>query len=677
MYIPFKNTIAITATDYIQATGISPNTYDSDKRRGYITLLTRGGNGREALIDFNSIKKADRREAVIKKLGAPEKVHKTPYIKEIVKDPEAVVYYNNYRYDEGKFLPDAAKEQYTNEASILNTLKNVMTHQMAARAKNGKRKKMYEFWNESIAWISDEDTMRNYPHSLPNNPRALERKFKAYLTEGYYALIHKGYGNGNADKLEPDAKRWLVTRFASPVERVTIKQLFDEYNEIAASRGWTKLATETTIHQYLHQPEVEPMWYAMRYGELKAKEKFTRQHRTLLPTMRDSIWYSDGTKLNYYYLDDNGKIATCNIYEVIDAYSECLLGYHISKSEDFEAQYLAYRMALQFAGERPYEIRYDNQGGHKKLENGGFLQKLAHLAINTMPYNGKSKTIESAFGRFQAEFLHREWYFTGQNITTKKDESKANMEFILANKANLPTLDEVKARYKQRRDEWNNAKHFDTGRPRIEMYRESVNPKAVKVEWFDMIELFGILTDAPSTYRAGGIEIQVKKIKYAYEVLDADGQPDHDFLESNVGRKFYVKYDPNDMSVVSLYVKDHAGLRFVTLAGKYLDIHRGKQEQEEDEAAFIKQQELINKARRLKRQEAIEKMMEEEGMHPAQHGLTMPKVKGISVSNTLTDADTTTAPKKKARKKLVEVDEIGEYLKGESNVDLLDILNRY
>jgi hypothetical protein len=124
-------------------------------------------------------------------------------------------------------------------------------------------------------------------------------------------------------------------------------------------------------------------------------------------------------------------------------------------------------------------------------------------------------------------------------------------------------------------------------------------------------------------------------------------------------------------------VKDHAGLRFVTLAGKYLDIHRGKQEQEEDEAAFIKQQELINKARRLKRQEAIEKMMEEEGMHPAQHGLTMPKVKGISVPNTLTDADTTTATKKKARKKLVEVDEIGEYLKGESNVDLLDILNRY
>jgi hypothetical protein len=619
------------------------------------------------LIDFNSIKKADRRAAIVKKLGEPDRAHKTPYIKEILPDQEAVEYFNAYRYDEDKALPDVAKEQYANEAAILNTIKNVMTRQMTARARNGKRKKMYEFWNEAVAWISDDDTSREWPHSLPTNPRVLERKFKSYLSDGYYTLIHKGYGNGNADKLVQDAKSWLVARFASPVDRVTTKQLFENYNEIAASRGWAKLATETTIHQYLHLPETEPLWYAMRYGELKAKEKFTRQHRTLLPTMRDSIWYSDGTKLNYYYLDENSKIATCNVYEVIDAYSECLLGYHISKSEDFEAQYLSYRMALQFAGERPYEIRYDNQGGHKKLENGGFLQKMAHLAISTMPYNGKSKTIESAFGRFQAEFLHREWYFTGQNITTKKDESKANMEFILANKANLPTLEDVKARYKQRRDEWNAAKHFDTGRPRIEMYRESVNPKAVKMEWFDMIELFGILTDAPNTYRAGGIEIQVKKIKYAYEVLNSDGQPDHDFLQSNVGRKFYVKYDPNDMSVVSLYIKEHSGLRFVTLAGKYLDIHRGKQEQADGEATFIKQQELINKERRMSRQEKVETMMEAEGLHPAQHGLTMPNVKGVTKKVRV----------KKEARKIEEVEEIGEYLKVESNVDLMDILNRY
>jgi hypothetical protein len=674
MYIPFENTIAITVTDYISS-GFSFETYKSDKKRGYLKTIRRGCNEREALIDFCSITKPDRRASIMELLGDPKPSTPDSFAQMIAADGEAKQYFDDYAYDyNGKStsLPDEAKTQYCNEAAILNTLRQMIHKMKVARARNSKRVTNEVLWRENVERITGADTMRLWMHKLPENPRALERKYKAYVATGYYSLIHKGFGNGNADRLTEDGKMWLVARYASPIEKLTVKQLFTEYNAKAAGRGWTTLSTEATIHRYLHLPEVEPLWYGMRYGELKAKEKFDRQHRTLLPTMRDSIWYSDGTKLNYYYLDDNGKVATCNVYEVIDAYSECLLGYHISKSEDFEAQYMAYRMSLKFAGERPYEIRYDNQGGHKKLENGGFLQKLAHLAINTMPYNGKSKTIESAFGRFQADYLHKEWYFTGQNITTKKEESKANMEFILANKANLPTLDDIKKRYKQRRDEWNAAPHFDTGKPRIEMYRTSENPKATKVEWFDMIDLFGIMTADPSTYRAGGIEIQVKKLKYAYEVLDGNGQPDREFLENNVGRKFYVKYDPNDMGVVSLYVKDHAGMRFVTLAGKYLNIHRGKQEQQEGEAAFIKQQELANKDGRLKRQQRIEQLMEAEGVHPAQHGLNMPKVKGIARNSSLEKFKSV-----KRKKEPVEVEEIGEWMKAESTMDTLTVRERY
>ncbi len=77
------------------------------------------------------------------------------------------------------------------------------------------------------------------------------------------------------------------------------------------------------------------------------------------------------------------------------------------------------------------------------------------MAIKTQPYNGKSKTIESAFGRFQMQFLKRDWFFTGQNITAKSDESKANEEFVMANKSNLPSLEDIKAVYAKRRQEWN------------------------------------------------------------------------------------------------------------------------------------------------------------------------------------------------------------------------------
>ena len=95
--------------------------------------------------------------------------------------------------------------------------------------------------------------------------------------------------------------------------------------------------------------------------------------------MRDALWYGDGTKLNYYYLNDEGKMDTCCVYEVMDVYSEVLLGFYISKKEDFESQYFAYKMAMQFSGHKPYEIRFDNQGGHGKLKNGSFFKEMARL----------------------------------------------------------------------------------------------------------------------------------------------------------------------------------------------------------------------------------------------------------------------------------------------------------
>ena len=41
------------------------------------------------------------------------------------------------------------------------------------------------------------------------------------------------------------------------------------------------------------------------------------------------------------------ELSPTMVYEVIDAYSEVLLGYYISDTENFEAQYNAYRMAIQ------------------------------------------------------------------------------------------------------------------------------------------------------------------------------------------------------------------------------------------------------------------------------------------------------------------------------------------
>ncbi len=485
-------------------------------------------------------------------------------------------------------------------------------------------------------------------------------KLEDYIAYGCEDILSGKWGNQNTRIITEEVGEWLVAQWSARVPRivVSIEQLHALYNQEADKRNreadktvWKKIKSSVAVREYMYRPDVEEQWHAARYGELSYKEKFVRQHKTKLGSFRDSLWYSDGTKLNFYYQDANGNTKTANVYEVMDVYSECFLGYHISRTEDFEAQFFAFKMAVQTSKCKPYEVRFDNQGGHKRLETGGFMSAIAKHAINTAPYNGKSKTIESAFGRFQSVYLKEEWYFTGQNITSKKKESRANMEFILANLKNLPTLDRVKEVYLEKRTAWNNAPHPVTGIPRIEMYRTSVNDKAQAVDFLDMITMFGITTKEPSTYRSSGISFEVKGQKHEYEVLGADGMPDNDFMRRNVGRRFHVRYDLEDMSVVSLYEKDASGMRFITLAQPYIKVQRNLQEQTNDDKVFIRQMEIINKLQRIANVKNSNELLAKYNLHPNQHGLNAPKVKGINM-----------------RKKPVD---IGEIQKEVSNMDAM------
>lgn len=658
MYFEYNDTIAISVDDWRKA-GLSYHQFRMDSQRGELKIVRRSING-NTLIDVKSIRRPERLAILEEAYGKvkPE----TAVANTITQDFELAEKYRTYTFTaaDGKeeTLPDETREIYANNASILEAMHRSWNRQVIAQAANGKRPKRGEFYQRFVKTARELNANGMY-NSLDKDERTVERIYKKYFEakeDGWLTLIHPNYGNRASEKLCEEAKYWLIARWATPINRLTLQQLTSEYNKEAERHDdWKTVKSNKTIEAFLYRPEVRPIWEGMRHGELSAKEKYTRQHRTLLPTMRDSLWYGDGTKLNFYYLDSNGKMTTANVYEVIDAYSECFLGFHVSASEDFEAQYFAFRMALKFSGFKPYEIRFDNQGGHKKLQSGEFFKKLSHLAINTAPYNGRSKTIESAFGRFQAQVMHKLWFFTGQNITAKKDESRPNMEFILANKENLPTLQEAIRQYKQCRAEWNSEKHFKTGIPRIDMYRNSNNPESKKLDLLAMIEVFGIINTRGCTYRSNGIQMELKGATHAWEVLTANGQPDFEFLKSNVDRKFHIKYDPYDMDIVALYTPTpNNGYRFETFAQKYLNIHRNIQEQDEFDGKFIKHTEIANKELRVDLQEQAERILEDHGMHPAQHGLNMPKIKGISA-------------KSKNKKPKVKTD-IGDYTKAVANM---------
>lgn len=603
-----------------------PN-YDAMSSRGLLKKLKNGGCGRTALVVYDSL--PDRiQKKIVEQYGDPHKTVKNyKFIDYLETDQDALSFYKGHLLSNGEHLPKPNILQYVAEASILNAIKTIVTNTTAKRkALGGGATKLWD----KLSTVIQALPQHTYPHSLPSNVRSLKRKYKAYNQNGYTALIHKGFSNTNSEKINDNAKVWIISRWADRVVKVAnLQQLLFEYNEMAAIKSWKPLKEEATLRNYLYKEGIKHLWYGHRYGDAAAKEKFSRKHSTKLPTMRDSLWYSDGTKLNYFYRDAKGKIATCQVYEVMDAYSEVFLGYHISKTEDYQAQFAAYKMAVKISEHKPYQIGFDGQGGHKKLKAGNFLTKVARLAIKTAPYNGSSKTIESAFGRFQAQFLKRDWFFTGQNITAKKQESKSNREFINTNLSAFPTLEQVKAIYAKRRQEWNEAPHPKTGIPRLEMYMQSSNPETVKINLWDMVDLFWIERPIAITCTSDGIVFDEKKVTYKYEVYRSDNLPDVEWLRNNIDKKFIVKFDPEDMSMIYLYEKSPLGLKFVTEARTKIEIHRGKQEQEAWENEFIQKVKKLNDEARIKTDDEMDAILADHGMLPEQYGLKSPSLLGV------------------------------------------------
>lgn len=372
-------------------------------------------------------------------------------------------------------LSDKLKAEYTLNASVLNALVIDLEIKMRDRKMYGNS--LSTVW-ENVAATS-ENLREIYHHTLPENLARLKEKISRYKKESYASLISGKVGNKSTVKITPEMGRQLIALRRSRVPVYNYAQIFDEINRIALEKDWKPLKSKRSMVQWFERPEIEQLWYDAVFGEMAAHQRYGRKHKTKLPDRRDTLWYGDGTKLNLYYRDEDGKVRTTMVYEVVDAYSEVLLGYYISDHENFEAQYNAYRMAIQVSGHKPFEIVHDNQGGHKKLnrkegdEKEGFFDRICHIHRPTAPYSGQSKTIENIFSRFQQQELHKDWRFTGMNITAVRAESRPNLEFVDENDDQLFTLDELKAHYAEARKAWNEAKHPATGIPRIEMYEKA------------------------------------------------------------------------------------------------------------------------------------------------------------------------------------------------------------
>jgi hypothetical protein len=610
-------------------TVMSVANYKWHTKQGDINIIRPGkGLDHPALVEYESL--PPRFKERFKLIwGDPYEVIKESMMKdEVITDRRAREFFADYILKDGTHIPDKMQDEYTQNASVLNLLISMIKNMETMRKMLNNRTPI----DFSSIHETSKRLRRNPGHTLPAGKARLRLKINKYRKTGYECLLSGKLCNTNTVKITEEGGMFLIMQKRRRVPVMSDKQIMLEFNRVAPNYGWKQLKSVESVTNFLNAPENMQRWYDAVYGELKAFRKFGYKFKTILPEIRDALWYGDGTKLNLYYKSyEGGKLVmrTTHVYEVMDAYSEVFLGNHISDTENYTAQYNAFRMAVETAQSRPFEIVVDNQGGHKKLDNSGFLNRICRMKRNTAPYRPPAKTIEAAFGRFQDQILHKDWRFTGQNITSKSDKSRQNLEFIEANIDNLYTLEELTEAYAAARDEWNNMPHPATGVPRIKMYENSVNPEAQGIDRLDMIELFWLITRKPSTYTASGIEVTIDGKNYTYDVY-ANGLPDFSFRKKNIGRKFYLQYDPNDLTQVRLYKDTASGKRYVADAQPYYEVMRAIQDATHESSSFVRR--VMNLEEQIRIDTYLDNIKQEHdhGVAPEQFGLNRPRPKGIS-----------------------------------------------
>ncbi len=489
-----------------------------------------------------------------------------PFAKYLKYDENAAAFFSNYELEDGRFLSEvntSAVEEYTANAIVFNAIKVLHTKITTANPKINKGELWQRFAN-SIQKLPKEITDR-YPFDVPTNPRTLRAKYEScillkknrrYKRTGLEGLIHDNYCNNHSKIISDEIGDWLMAYKCLPIN-YSYYELQEIYNEARLEKGWSYLS-EGAINNHLTKPENVRIWtlagdgveeYTKKYGHTLSKNK-----NRLFP---NAHWAIDGTKLDaVHFWDTKSKMAAvCKINVLIDVYSEKILGYSFSQTENHVDHFIALRMSVDEAGARPYLFTYDAQSAHRSKKMQELYSKV--IAKGGQHYHHKvgrkSNPMEQFFNRFQQQIVLKRWFTDGQSIKAKQTRSKASLEIVHQNKGALPTYEDLQKHFEIMVSEWNSKpRSRKSTKTRNEFYETSTT-HTQELSILDRVSMFW-LNERKRKHLAHGMPLTVAGEDYLFEVYDDNGNVDTDFRLKYVQQSLIVSYDPEYLDdFVALY----------------------------------------------------------------------------------------------------------------------------
>jgi len=574
----YNNTLCIPALQYyheydgkpgrskvVKENYVSYDTYVWQARKGKIKLARRGGGeGNNALIDLESIPGKYRSE-IGKRVPNPEySAVITPFVEQVKMDYEAVRFYTNFRYPNGRPIPTEKVDNiklWSNNAAIMNAIAADFDKHVRDRANQGKGPIKSTFFKNHVVPIKSEELNQRWPNNLPTDAGRLREKFDDYKELRYMAFVKNLVGNDNAVKINSKILDLLSYISVMPTRPYTteVKKVYDDfmsgrselYNHITGEEylpenyldenGNVIQFTEAAIWQRINKPSQQILVDKKRMG---AKD-FNDMHRPY--RHRESPEYS----FSKISMDDRDLVwkdaiskQRVKAYYAYDVASGCRIGSAYSMNKDEELFLDCLRDMFAFVERNgfgsPLEIEVENHLVNKFFDDLAVM--FPYLTI-CAPGNSQEK---------RAEHFNR-----AVKYQVEKNNHPGIGRWWLSSKFNRISVDKVNDQFKQKMKmadrmiiddiqdslQYNNSPHKNQkkypGMTRMDVLRANLNPGLPKLNKPFLYKYIGYET------RTSIVRNQFVNVQYQEYAL-----PDVRVLEMLA---------PNNRDVTAYYMPDASG----------------------------------------------------------------------------------------------------------------------
>ena len=551
----YNNMVTIEAAWLIEQGIMTVTNYRNLTNRGDINVVRRGCRGTEALVDYESLP-ARFKKQVDAKIDVYKAVKEKVIEQKIEHSAEASAFFDEYMLEDDRHLPADKRREYYANAIVLDAMRRIISERRAKR--HALSHTASRFWDELADCAQNLDRSR-YPHTLPANPRSLERKFKLYEKEGYASLIHKTYikQNKNAGKVVDENQVAAIAMLISDPRNLDNEQVSRIYNTLAAQMQWKTISAATVA---VWRDKLDDELYARRHGAVAFRAKKAMQVKRSAPTMPLLYWTVDGWDVELMFQKQEGGRTTYHnrptVVVVLDACCKYPIGFAIGTHENPELIKEALRNAAKHT-EELFGTMYRTaqlQSDHYAIKSlmpvyGGMADKVTPAQVK----NAKAKVIEPYFNYLNKKHCQLQPNWSGFGVTSRK-ELQPNSDFLNKYRHNFPDFAGVC-------EQIINFINAERNKLKDKYVAAFCAEKAIELTYDKYLLLFGATTGNRNLLQGSGLNIMINGVKRSYDCFEPA-------FRSHASTRWEVRFDPDDLHKV-LAINEDETLQYV-LEEKYI-----------------------------------------------------------------------------------------------------------